>query len=415
MNSNLYLVANSIRELKRAAHYADIKKELLNLLESPNRIIEVNFPVEMDDGETRIFKGWRVQHNNLRGPYKGGIRYHPNVNLDEISALALWMTVKCAVVGIPFGGSKGGVIVNPKALSEKELERLTRGYTKAISPVIGPYLDIPAPDVYTNAKIMDWLRDEYAKITGTDQPAVVTGKSPKLNGCVCREAATAQGGIYILRQVAKKLGLEPEKTTVAIQGFGNAGLNMARFVAEDGFKLAGLSDSTSGYLLDESCELADLIKYKEKNKSLIGCPGVKTITHHQLLELPVDVLIPAALENQITKTNAPDIKAKIVLELANGPTSPEADEILSKNNVLVVPDILANAGGVTVSYFEWRHNLGQGVCDVQREMGELDKIMSEAFDRVYEIKEKHQIDMRLAAYILALQRLNEAYIKIPSV
>lgn len=410
MISNLHLFNNAVAELEKAAGYSQIKKALLERLKQPDRIVEANFPVQMDNGEIKIFKSWRAQHNNLRGPYKGGIRYHPNVNLDEISALSLWMTVKCAVVGIPFGGSKGGVIVNPKILSETEIEKLTRAYTKAIAPVIGPYLDIPAPDVYTNAQIMDWLRDEYGKINGIDQPAVVTGKSPRAGGCVCREAATAQGGLYILRQATKKLGLPPKETKVAVQGLGNAGKNIAKFVNEDGFKIVALSDSANGYLLPENYDLIDLINHKEKNKNLVDYPGIKLISNAELLDLEVDVLIPAALENQITAANADNIKAKIILELANGPTSPEADEILTKKGILVAPDILANAGGVTVSYFEWRHNLGKSRCDIPQEMGELDQIMTDAFNKVYEIKEKHQIDMRLAAYILALEGLNKAYL-----
>jgi glutamate dehydrogenase/leucine dehydrogenase len=413
MASTLYLFNNAVTELEKAAGYIQIKKELLARLRFPDRVVEVNFSVKMDSGETKVFKGWRVQHNNLRGPYKGGIRYHPNVNLDEILALSLWMTVKCAVVGIPFGGGKGGIIVNPKALSQTELEKLTRAYTRVIAPIIGPNLDIPAPDVYTNAQIMDWLRDEYTKITGQDQPAVVTGKSPLHNGCLCRETATAQGGLYILRQTMRKLGLIPHQTTVAIQGFGNAGKNITKFLKEDDFKIIALADSASAYLLPENYNLTDLIAYKEKNKSLVGYPDVKLISNDEFFKLKVDVLIPAALENQITAANAPNIKVKIILELANGPTSPEADKILFERGILVMPDILANAGGVTVSYFEWRHNLGKSVCDIPQEMGELDKIMTETFDRVFEIKEKNKIDMRLAAYVLALERLSEAYLKQP--
>lgn len=411
MDSDLHLFNNAVHELEKASYYTNIEKNLIKLLKQPDRIVEVNFPVKMDDGEIKIFKGWRVQHNNLRGPYKGGIRFHPNVNLDEISALSLWMTVKCAVAGIPMGGGKGGVIVNPKILSESELEKLTKAYTRAIAPIIGPQIDVPAPDVYTNSKIMDWLRDEYAKITGIDEPAVVTGKSPKNDGCICRENATAQGGIYILRQAIKKVGLEPQNTTIAIQGFGNAGMNMAKFADQDGFKIIALSDSASAYLLPAKYDLDDIINYKQKNKNLFGYPEIRPISNEKLLELPVDILIPAALENQITLNNAHNIKAKIILELANGPTSPQADEILYKKGLLLVPDILANAGGVAVSYFEWRHNLGEATCDIPNEMGELDKIMSDAFDRVYEIKEKNKIDMRLAAYVLALERLEGVYLK----
>ncbi len=420
---------SALEQLKRGADLIKLENNILEILQKPKRILEFSLPLKMDDGSFRIFEGYRVQYNDARGPFKGGIRYHPEVNLAEVKALALWMTIKCAVVGIPMGGAKGGIAFDPKKLSRAELERLTRAYTRAVRDFIGPGKDIPAPDVNTTAETMAWIMDEYSQFEGLNQPAVVTGKPLGLGGSRGRERATAQGGYFVLERVLKKIKLLNERgkpkarnseITIAIQGSGNTGSNMARILAQNGYRLVALSDSKGAVIKTkvkgnkfratdlEGLNVTDLLKWKEVNKTLAGFSGSREITNEQLLELPVDILIPSALENQITEKNAGRIKAQIVLELANGPTTPEADVKLFRRGVTVVPDVLANAGGVTVSYFEWSQNLSNYYWSEEEVLDRLVKIMKESLERVWEVKEKYCTDLRTAAFALALDRIAEA-------
>lgn len=410
---------NAMQQLNKAARVMNLAPEVLEILSHPERVIEVAVPVKMDDGSLKVFDGYRVQYNSARGPYKGGIRYHPQIDINEVKALAFWMAIKCAVVDIPFGGGKGGITVDPKKLSESELERLTRSFTRAIAPFIGPKVDVPAPDVNTNPKIMDWIVDEYAKIEGKITPAVVTGKSLEHGGSLGRTAATGQGGFYALREIAKKMKLKPEETTVAIQGFGNVGYHMAKLVQQAGYKLIAISDS-HGAIFDKRGLGMDpdvIIKTKQE-RGLIGgcycvgsvcdCENYTEISNEELLELKVDVLIPAALESVITEKNAGKIKAKVVLELANGPITADADEILFKKNIVVVPDVLANAGGVTVSYFEWLQNVQNYSWTEAMVLEKLEPIMIDSFAAVWRSQEKYQTDLRTAAYTVALKRIAES-------
>lgn len=397
---------NALAQLHKAANILKLDAGLLAILEAPLRVINVSIPVKMDNGHLRVFTGYRSQYNNARGPFKGGIRYHWNVTEDEVKALSFWMTMKCATVGIPLGGGKGGIIVNPKELSKGELERLSRGYIRGIYKYLGPDQDVPAPDVYTTPEIMGWMLDEYEKLTGHHAPGMITGKPLSLGGSAGRGFSTAQGGVYCLEQTLKKLDKKPFETSVAIQGFGNAGGHMARILAGLGYNIVAASDSkgavkTTGTKLD----LAALEHHKETTGSVVGFPGTEALTNDQLLETAVDVLIPAALENQITSENASRIKAKIIGELANGPTTPEADEILFKNGVLVIPDILMNAGGVTVSYFEQVQNAGNYYWTEAEVLEKLEKIMVSSFEAVWQTKEKHAIDMRTAAFVLSVERV----------
>ncbi|MCH7990145.1 MAG: Glu/Leu/Phe/Val dehydrogenase, partial [Planctomycetes bacterium] len=348
---------DALRRLDRAFEYADIDQEAVERLKHPKQILEVSIPVRMDDGTLRIFTGYRVRHDDTRGPTKGGIRYHPDVNLAEVKALAFWMTFKCAVVGLPFGGAKGGITVNPKELSRMELERLTRGFTEQIADFIGPETDVPAPDVYTNAMIMGWIMDEYSKIHRRRTPGVVTGKPIPLGGSLGREDATGRGAYYCIKELEHKHGWNPEDMRVAVQGFGNAGQHVLRLLHADGYRVVAVSDSRGGIYNEDGFDIPSLIHVKNESRKLQAvycdgsvCEAVKsdTITNAQLLELDVDLLIPAALENQITIKNAKRIRAPVIIEVANGPITSEADKILNDNKKLIVPDILANAGGVTV-------------------------------------------------------------------
>lgn len=399
------------KTLKKAAQAINLKKEYLNILEKPQRVVMVNFPVKMDSGEIKMFCGYRIQHSNTRGPYKGGIRYHQDCDLEEMGDLAFWMTMKCAVVGIPYGGGKGGVTVNPKLLSVKELERLTRAYTQAIADVIGPQKDIPAPDVYTDARVMSWIYDEYSKIVGKKTPAVVTGKPIKLGGSLGRDIATALGGIYVLEEIIKLLNWQNKNLSVAIQGFGNAGSNMAQLLAERGYKILAVADSQTAILsedLKEGLSVKSLIEFKQRTGSVKNFPSSKNISQKDLVcTTPVNILIPAALGGLITKDDAKKIKAKIILELANGPLREGVDEILEKRKILVIPDILANAGGVTVSYFEWLQNLKNQRWSKEKVFSELKKIMNKATQDVWKIKRQCRTDIRTAAYILAIQRITK--------
>lgn len=395
---------NAMAQLEKAVKILGLEQNIYAQLQVPQRSLKVSIPVKMDNGVVKVFEGFRIQYNNARGPFKGGIRYHWNVSEDEVKALSFWMTMKCSTVGIPLGGGKGGIIVNPKELSVGELERLSRGYIRAIYKYVGPDQDVPAPDVYTTPQIMGWMLDEYEKITGHHAPGFITGKPLSIGGSAVRGFSTAQGGVYILEKAVEKLGLDRKNTTVAVQGFGNAGSYMAKILHEMGYKIAAVSDSKGGIYNEAGFDPKEVEKNK-KTGGTVSFPGARQVTNEELLELNVDVLIPAALENQITAENAPRIKAKIVAELANGPTTPEADEILFKNGVLLVPDVLTNAGGVTVSYFEQVQNTYNYYWTEEEVLEKLKKIMNDSFDAVWERKEKFGVDMRTAAFVLAVDRV----------
>lgn len=417
MTTNLFIEA--ISHVDKAFAYADIDQEAVERLKYPKAVLQVSVPLRKDDGSLAIFTGYRVHHNNTRGPTKGGIRFHPNVNLDEVKALAFWMTIKCAVVGIPFGGAKGGIIVDPKKLSRMELERLSRCYVDQIANFIGPEVDIMAPDVYTNAMIMGWMMDEYSNIKRQFTPAVITGKPIPLGGSLGREDATGRGAFYCIKELAKKRSWDPKKIRVAIQGFGNAGQHIAQLLDEEGYKIVGISDSQGGIYRPEGFDVPKIIYTKNSNKQVqaVYCTGsvcemieATQISNEELLELDVDILIPAALENQITKENANKIKAPIIVEIANGPTTVDAEAILIEKKKLIVPDVLANAGGVTVSYFEWIQNKTGLYWDEEQVHQRLHTIMSREFSNVYALMESHNTDMRTAAYIHALNRYVEAVV-----
>ncbi len=379
------------------------------ILREPLREFHVLIPIKMDDGSYKVFKGFRVQHNDARGPTKGGIRWHPEETIDTVRALATWMTWKTAIVDLPYGGGKGGIICNPKEMSDNEKERLARGYIRAIAQIIGPEKDIPAPDVYTTPQIMAWMMDEFSKIRQYNNPGVITGKPLPIGGSLGREDATARGGMYTLRESAKTLGIDLSKATVAIQGYGNAGYFAHKLVEElFGSKVIAVSDSKGGILNTNGLKFEETYKFKMKNKTVVGFPGTDKISNEELLELDVDVLIPAALENVITDKNANKIKGKIIVELANGPTTPEADKILHENGKFVIPDFLANAGGVTVSYFEWVQNLSGYYWSLEEVHEKLDKKMTKAFYETYQEYEKRKVHPRLAAYLLSVQRVIEA-------
>jgi glutamate dehydrogenase (NADP+) len=411
MSNNIYTEALS--RLDKASSYAAIDSEAVEKLKHPKACIEISLPIRMDDGNLKIFTGYRVHYNDVRGPTKGGIRYHPGVNLDEMKTLAFWMTVKCAVVGIPFGGAKGGIVVDPKQLSRMELERLSRKYIELIADFIGPDIDIPAPDVYTNAMIMGWMMDEYSIIVRHSSPAVITGKPIPLGGSQGREDATGRGAFYCIKELEKKRNWQPPNMRVAIQGFGNAGQNIAELLYQDGYKIVAVSDSKGGIYRSEGFDVPSIIHAKNSSKQIqaVYCEGsvcqlidAKNITNEELLELDVDILIPAAIENQITGENAARIKAPVIVEIANGPTTTEADSILKEKDTLIVPDILANAGGVTVSYFEWVQNKSGYYWGLAEIHSRLHEIMSREFDNIYQLTEKYSTDMRTAAYIHALDR-----------
>ena len=403
---------SALAQLNKAAEIINLDDGIHEVLKSPMETINVSIPVKMDNGQIRVFSGYRVHHNNARGPMKGGIRYHPQVDFSEVRALAFWMSFKCAVLDVPYGGAKGGVVCNPKTLSEGEIERISRGFVRAMGDFIGPEKDIPAPDVYTTPQIMDWMVDEYSKIKGKPTPAAMTGKTIENGGSQGRGTATARGGLFATLAACKELGLKPGEMTVAIQGFGNAGAHAATLFSEAGFKIIAVSDSSGGIYSEEGLDVDALVKYKKENGSVIGFNGLEAITQDEVLTLKCDVLAPAALENQITKANASNIKAKIVCELANGPTTPEADEILYENNVFVIPDILANAGGVTVSYYEWYQNMHDETWEEGDVNKKLEGQMTKAFEAVFAASKKYKVDMRTAAFAVATERIAEA-IKLP--
>jgi len=401
--------------LDAAHHQLSMTAELLGLdsgihevLKQPKRALIVSLPVKMDDGTVKVFSGCRVQHNDARGPFKGGVRYHPDVTLDEITALSMLMTWKCAVVDIPYGGAKGGVSCNPKEMSKGELERLTRRYATMILDLIGPYRDVPAPDVYTDEQTMAWIMDTYSTFKGYSIPESVTGKPIILGGFKQREEATSMGVVFCIREAVKHLKMKTKDIPVAVQGFGSVGWNAARILHEQGYRVVAVSDSKGGIYNPKGVDPVKVFEHKGKTGSVVGFKDSKQVTNEELLELPCDILVPAALENQITKANADKVKAKIVAEAANAPTTPEADKILKEKKIFLIPDILANSGGVTSSYFEWVQNLTRERWSEREANKKLDGMMVKAFDEVYQTSKKRQVDMRTAALLLGVGRVAEA-------
>lgn len=393
----------ALDQFNKAAKILKLDSSIAEILTHPKRIIHVSIPVRMDSGKVKVFDGFRVQFNDLRGPTKGGIRYHPNVSHDEVKALAFWMTWKNTVVDVPFGGAKGGVICNPKEMSEGELERLSRGYIEAMHKFIGPEKDIPAPDVYTNPQIMAWMVDEYYRIEGHNVFGMITGKPLELGGSEGRGESTAQGGLFVLEEAMKVFRMK--KPSIAIQGFGNAGMTAAKLLSQKGYKVVAVSDSKGGIYNPKGLDIKKVIEQKTKTRTVKGFKGAKQITNEEILELKVDVLVPAALEGVITSKNVNNVKAKIILELANGPVSAEAREALYKKEQYSIPDILANSGGVAVSYFEWVQNR-MGYPWSEKEVVDKLKIkMCKAFDNVFETSKKHKVDFGTAAYIYAIKKM----------
>jgi len=413
------LYEEALKPLKKAAAVLNLEPNIVEVLSSPERMLIVSIPVKMDDGKTKVFTGYRVQHNTARGPAKGGIRYHPGVCLDEVKSLAFWMSIKNTVVGVPFGGGKGGITCNPKKMSEGELERLTRGYAAAIAKFVGPDQDIPAPDVGTNAQIMGWFTDEYCKIVGKCVPGVITAKPLEIGGSRGRGTATGRGAFFATLEAVKTFNIPLKGARVSIQGYGNVARPIAKYLYELGCKIVAVSDSTGGVYNPEGMHPVKLTKFKTKTRSVKGFPGSKEISTIDPITVECDILIPAALENQITEKNASKVRAKLIVEEANGPTTPEADKILHEKGVVIVPDVLANAGGVTVSYFEWVQNR-MGYYWSDEEVDEkLKQVMTKAFKGVYQNAKQYQVDtslttqqsqmdMRTAAYVTAVKKIVDA-------
>lgn len=410
---------NAMEQLHGAAEIIGTDKNTLALLEMPQRIHEIAIPVRLDDGKVKNFRGYRVQYNNARGPYKGGIRFHPDVDIDEVKALSFWMAIKCAVVGLPYGGAKGGVEVNPKELSERELQELSRGYVRGMYLEIGPKIDIPAPDVYTNEQIMGWMMDQYSLLQGYTSPGSFTGKPVEVGGITARASATARGGFILLERIAEKLNKKPEDLNVAVQGFGNAGYTFACLAYDAGYKIVGLSDSRGAilakngkgmnpYAVMERKQAKGLIDGMYCEGSVCDSENFAAGTNEDLITMDCDVLVPAAIENQITRENAENIQAELIIELANGPTTPKADKILFEKNVTIVPDVLANAGGVTVSYFEWLQNMQNTVWSESETNRKLSEIMIAAYEDVCEKAGERKTDYRKASFILAIERIEKA-------
>ncbi|MGH2427712.1 MAG: Glu/Leu/Phe/Val family dehydrogenase [Candidatus Limnocylindria bacterium] len=403
---NIWAVAQS--QFDHAADKLDLDDGMRRVLRVAQRELTVNFPVTMDDGDVQVFTGHRVQHNVSRGPAKGGIRYHQDVTLDEVRALAMWMTWKCACVNIPYGGGKGGVVVDPKQLTRREVEGLTRRFTTEISPLIGPDRDIPAPDVNTNAQTMAWIMDTYSMHHGYTIAGVVTGKPIAVGGSLGRNEATARGAVFTLQQWARAKGHPLGGATVSIQGYGNAGSIAATLLAAEGGLIVAVSDSQGGIYNSAGLDPAKVNAWKQEHATVVGFPGAESVTNQEILEIDCDILVPAALENQITHQNADRIQAKVIAEAANGPTTPEADAILHDRGVFLIPDILCNAGGVTVSYFEWVQDMQSFFWTEERINQSLREIMDRAFDSVYDMSDRHEVDMRTAAYMVAVARVAEA-------
>jgi glutamate dehydrogenase (NADP+) len=412
------LFSEASQRLNEVSEYLTISPDTFEALKYPKATLIVSIPVRMDNGDLKIFQGYRVRYNDLRGPTKGGIRYHPDVSVDEVKALAFWMTFKCAVLNLPYGGAKGGITVDPKKLSKFELERLSRGYIDAVADFIGPDIDIPAPDVYTNQMIMGWMMDQFSTIKRKIVPAVITGKPIAMGGSLGRETATARGAYIVIETLRKRLNLTSEPPTVAIQGFGNAGAILAEFMYHSGYKIVAVSDSKGGIYLKDGLNIPAVKKHKEATKDLkaVYCSGTvctindseEEISNEELLTLDVDILVPAALENQITIKNAEKIKARAIFEAANGPVTPEADNILKDKGIYVVPDILVNAGGVTVSYFEWIQNRAGYYWSINEVNQQLKKKMVEETEKIWHITQKKSVSLRQSAYIHGFNRISDA-------
>lgn len=409
---------NAQTQLHRAAELLETEykdkgrfRKAIDALMEPKHVFDRELTVSMDGGKKKSFQAYRSQHNDARGPYKGGIRYHSNVSLSEVKALSMWMTWKCATVGIPYGGGKGGIIVDPKTLSQPELERLSRAYAEAITPIIGAWKDIPAPDVNTNGQIMAWMLDAYEKKVWRHEPGTFTGKPIELGGSLGREEATGQGGVYVLEFLAEKLNRKPDEMAIAVQGLGNVGYWFAKLAEDLGFTIMALSDSRGGIVAEDKkkgLHVDDVLKYKKKTGSVHGFPGAASISNEDLLLLDVDVLVPAALENVITEKNASKVQAKAIVEMANGPVIPEADTILWDRGILSVPDVLSNAGGVTVSYFEWVQNLHGYAWTKEEVFAKLKPLMESAFGQMWAVYKEKNVNLRMAAYINAVRRVVDA-------
>lgn len=404
------------KQLRKIAQSIDLDEALLSRLTEPDRVVTVALPVTLDDGQIKVFTGYRVQHNNIMGPYKGGLRYHPNVDMAEVKALAFWMTMKCAVVDVPFGGGKGGITVDPRMLSQNELESLSREFARKLAPIIGPEMDVPAPDVNTTPQIMEWIMDEYSKVTGNDSKAVITGKPIENGGSQGRTEATGLGGVYVLMRILKNLIIDPTGLTVAVQGIGNVGYHAAYYLEKEGFKVIAISDSKEAIHVPSGLNPEKTLKCKKDRGMLSNCycvgeicdiKGGTIISNEELLELPVDILVPAALENVIVSENAGKIRAKVILELANGPVTEEADDMLKKNGITVIPDILANAGGVATSYYEWYQNMHGEVWQKDDVFDKLKQQMERVTDEVFQASQENNVTLRDGAYILALKRLQD--------
>ena len=403
---NPFLIAQ--KQVREAVTELGLPDAVYEILKQPLRVLEVAIPVVMDDGRVQIFMGYRSQHNDAVGPAKGGLRFAPGVTVDEVKALSMWMTFKCATLGLPYGGGKGGVICDPKKLSSRELEALSRGYIQAVSQIVGPDKDIPAPDVYTNPQIMAWMVDEFSRIREHNAFGLMTGKPLIIGGSAGRGTATGRGCVIVAAAAADKLGIDIKKARVVVEGFGNAGSVAAAIISEMGASVIACNDSTGGIHSPRGLDVKAVIAHKQKTGSVLGFPGTVPVTNEELLQLECDILIPAALENQITETVALGVKARIVSEAANGPTTPEADAILSGKGVLVLPDVLASAGGVTVSYFEWVQNLMSYYWTEKEVHEKLTVMMNRAFDAVYQMHEQKKVTMRRAAFMVAVSRVAEA-------
>ena len=415
MSGNFF--SQTQKQFIEIAKFLNLESEIIQQLKEPQRILKFQIPVRMDNGKIKVFFGFRSQHNNSLGPYKGGIRYHPNVSEDGIKALSMLMTWKCSLVGLPFGGGKGGVVVNPLELSGNELERLSRGYVNKVFPLIGPNIDVPAPDVNTNAQIMAWMVDEYSKLKGKDSPAAFTGKPLEMWGIKGRKEATGYGGVVILEKLSKTFDLKPEKTTLAIQGFGNVGYHFAHFGFQKGYKILAISEAEGGIYVSKGLNPEETLKCKEAKGKIAGCYCTgsvcdtsfgKKITNRELLQMPVDVLVPAAVENVIAKENAPRIRAKYIIEMANAPVTPEALSILDKRGALSVPDILANAGGVVASYFEWLQSKEKKKWKKRKVLEDLSATLGKTFDKVWDLSQREKISLRKASYFIAINKVAKA-------
>jgi glutamate dehydrogenase len=404
---SLNLLTSTQTVIKEALEKLGYQESMYELLKEPMRVLTVRIPVRMDNGEVKVFTGYRAQHNDAVGPTKGGIRFHPEVTEDEVKALSIWMSLKAGIVDLPYGGGKGGIICDPREMSFRELERLSRGYVRAVSQIVGPTKDIPAPDVFTNSQIMAWMMDEYSRIREFDSPGFITGKPIALGGSHGRETATAKGVTICIREALKRKGIQLEGARVVVQGFGNAGSYLSKFMHDAGAKVVGISDAY-GALYDPNGLDIDYLLDRRDSFGTVTKLFTNTISNKELLELECDILVPAAIENQITAANAHNIKASIVVEAANGPTTLEATKILTERGILLVPDVLASAGGVTVSYFEWVQN-NQGYYWTEEEVEEkLEKVMVKAFENVYTLSQTRRVDMRLAAYMVGVRKMAEA-------